>query len=80
MKILLIAPPWVDIYGKFKGAVKGSKTPPTGLLYLAAYIRDKTDHEIIVIDAEAEELSYNTIRDKIDSFGLFRSSSNFTAF
>ena len=69
MKILLIAPPWVDIYGKFKDAVKGSKTPPTGLLYLAAYLREKSDHEIEIIDAEAEELSYERIREKIVMFG-----------
>ena len=39
MKILLVAPPWLDIYDNFSVAAKlGCVSPPLGLMYLAGGI------------------------------------------
>ena len=57
MKILLIAPPWLEIYGDYKAAAKvGLVTPPLGLAYLGGGIL-ATGSECEVLDMEAEQLT-----------------------
>jgi len=69
MKILLINPRWAHIYGPYKYAAETSRIPPTGLLYLAAYLFKccKQKHHIRIIDAEAERLSYGNIQRSIET-------------
>lgn len=66
MKILLINPPWSDIYGSYKKAAVLSKTTPSGLMYLASYLIKYGGYDVNIIDAEAEMLSYNEIQQKIE--------------
>ena len=57
MKILLIAPPWLEIYGDYKAAAKvGLVTPPLGLAYLGGGIL-ATGSECEILDMEAEQLT-----------------------
>lgn len=68
MKILLINPPFLDVYKGFKAAAKlGVLYPPTGLLYIASSAI-KAGHEVSLIDVDAEELSMNEIVQKAKIF------------
>jgi radical SAM superfamily enzyme YgiQ (UPF0313 family) len=39
--------------------------PPLGILYLAAYLKEKTDNEVGVLDTQVEELDYTQIRRRV---------------
>ncbi len=68
MKVLLIDPPWDDLYGKYKPAAKvGVLYPPLGLCYLSAYLK-QSGHEVKLIDAEAEEYNIDLILDDINGY------------
>ncbi len=52
MHILLIGPPWADVYGRFRHAAKvGVFYPPLGLCYLASALKS-AGHTARVVDAE----------------------------
>jgi radical SAM superfamily enzyme YgiQ (UPF0313 family) len=54
MRVLLIYPPWTEIYGRYQYALRaGGFMPSLGLCSLAAYLKNK-GHEVEIIDAEAE--------------------------
>lgn len=54
MKLILIHPPWADVYGNYKAAAKvGVLYPPLGLCYLASSL-EKGGHDVKIIDAEVE--------------------------
>lgn len=59
MDILLITPPWVTKDGNIWHGVKGT-WPPLGLLYVAAYAEAR-GHDVQVVDAIAERLSFEAI-------------------
>lgn len=44
------------------------RLPPMGLLYIAAYLRDHTDHEVMVLDSQVEDLKYDAIEDRIRAY------------
>lgn len=68
MKVMLIGPPWGDVYGNFKHVAKvGVFYPPLGLCYLASYLR-KGGHEVRVVDAEAEGLKLDGVIRAIEQF------------
>lgn len=68
MKIVLIHPPWSDLYGKYKAAAKvGNCYPPLGLCYLAAMIKNK-GHICRIIDAEFESLSVDEVVRRVLEF------------
>lgn len=64
MKVLLINPPFT-IYGGLKG--HGGKSPPLNLAYIVAYIRQKPNVIVEILDAEALELTYDDILKKVIS-------------
>ena len=65
MRILLIAPPWLEIYGHYKKAAKiGCVSPPLGLAYLGGAIQD-TGHDCKVFDMESQQLSASDIVEEI---------------
>jgi len=75
VKVLLINPPaeqtLVGNNPKFLDEERGAN-PPLGLLYLAAALEQRTEHEVSVVDALAEEMSgqlqvvkYNTQQSKL---------------
>ena len=61
-KIVLVNPPYVNFEGIKESA---GHIEPLNLLYLAAYLRENTDCEISILDAEAEGLSYTGIKNKL---------------
>ena len=43
-RVLLLSPPYIDLYGKLGRAA--GKYFPLGLGYVAAYLRDRGGHEV----------------------------------
>ncbi len=68
MRVLLIYPPRLHIVRpslpKVAEEDQGAK-PPLGLLYIAAYLLRNTDHEILILDTQAEKLTYSDIEKRI---------------
>jgi len=57
MRILLVAPPWLDIYGDYQAAAKlGCVSPPLGLMYLAGSVLE-ADGECHIVDMESQRVS-----------------------
>lgn len=68
MKVLLINPPAENtIIGNNPTIIDEERghNPPLGLLYIAAYARMHTKHEIIIIDSQVEEISYEQLEKMI---------------
>ena len=67
-KVLLINPPaeqtLVGNNPKFLDEERGYN-PPLGLLLLAAMLEERSDHGVCVLDAQAEELSYEALADHV---------------
>ena len=67
-KVLLINPPadntLVGNNPKFLDEERGYN-PPLGLLYLAAMLEERSKHAVCVLDAQAEELSYDALAQHI---------------
>ena len=61
-KIVLVNPSYVNFEGIEESA---GHIEPLNLLYLAAYLRENTDCEISILDAEAEGLSYTGIKNML---------------
>ena len=71
MKALLINPPREnEIVGNNPSIIEEERgyNPPLGILYIAAYVEEQTGHEIAVIDAQVEELSYGELGERIAGF------------
>ncbi len=57
MKTLLVAPPWMDIYGNYREAAKlGCVSPPLGLAYLGGALLE-SGGECRIVDMETESVS-----------------------
>jgi radical SAM superfamily enzyme YgiQ (UPF0313 family) len=68
VKILLLQPPWAEVYGAYRDAARiGNAYPPLGLCYLAAVAR-KEGHDIRIIDAEAEGKAITAIIKEAQEF------------
>ncbi len=68
MKILLVAPPWLDIYGDFKEAAKlGCASPPLGLMYLGASIRE-SGSRCRILDMESQDFSAERLLDVVGEY------------
>ncbi|MBN2406601.1 MAG: radical SAM protein [Elusimicrobia bacterium] len=68
MKVLLINPPAsYEIIGNNPSIIESERghNPPLGILYIAAYLEKFSDHEISVIDAQAEGLDYGALANRI---------------
>lgn len=67
-KVLLINPPKMD---RIRSLLPGFEQkqigfyPPLGILYLAGYALKTTEHQIEILDCEAEELNYDDIEKRI---------------
>lgn len=67
-RILLIGPPWGDVYGNFKHVAKvGVFYPPLGLCYIKAPLK-AAGYDVRVLDAEASGLSLNSILAAVSEF------------
>ena len=86
MKILLINPPrehmirWtVNDWELDLGQI--SSFPPIGLMYLSSYLREHTNHEVRILDAIADKMNYQTLRQYLSEFNpvvVGRTSFTFT--
>lgn len=65
MRVLLLQPQWIQIYGKYSEAAKvGCVSPPLGLCYLASSLTNN-GHKTIIIDMHADEVDDALLIDKI---------------
>ncbi|MDD5431434.1 MAG: radical SAM protein [Candidatus Omnitrophica bacterium] len=68
MKILLIDPPWGNLYGRYEAAAKvGVLYPPLGLCYLSSYLKS-AGHEVSLMDCEAQSYILKDIISEISKF------------
>ncbi len=61
MKVLLINPPRLnEILADNPAFIEEERgfNPPLGLLYLAGYLKNKSRHQVFVLDAQVEGLDY----------------------
>ncbi|MBI5189490.1 MAG: radical SAM protein [Nitrospirae bacterium] len=68
MRVLLVNPPQGNMVTNNIPSVVDEErghNPPLGLLYVAAYAREHTSHDIRVLDAVVEELDYPEIKERI---------------
>ncbi len=68
MKVLLVNPPSENMITTNIPSVIDEErgyNPPLGLLYVAGYAKAKTNHEILVLDCQVEEISHEEIEDRI---------------
>lgn len=73
MRILLICPTdkqmmFVRPFELLRHSDVVNKIPPLGLLYIAGYLMTRTHHEVAVLDAQLEDLTYDEIEERISSF------------
>lgn len=67
-RILLIGPPWGDVYGNFKHVAKvGVFYPPLGLCYLKSPLQ-ADGHHVKVVDGEASGLSLSSILSVVEDY------------
>ena len=73
MKVLLINPPSInEIIGNNPAIIESSRgcNPPLGLLFVAAYLLENTEHEVSVIDCQVESLNYSQLASKLDAISF----------
>ncbi|HDM23354.1 cobalamin-binding protein [archaeon] len=61
MKVLLIEP-----FKKYWPLIGESTSPPLGLLYLASYVRENSDHDIKVIDCQVNRMKLDKLESIIE--------------
>ena len=69
MKVLLISPPTDNILRADYSDMfeeEGGTYPPIGLMYIAAYLQQYTDHSVEILDARAEGISYDGIKKEVE--------------
>jgi anaerobic magnesium-protoporphyrin IX monomethyl ester cyclase len=80
-RVLLIAPPYLDLYGSLKTAA--GRYFPLGIGYIASYLRKYGNHDVKMYEPEAQGLSYDDISDIVRAFvpdviGITCSTPNFS--
>ena len=69
MKILLINPPSFNTISsclpKILDEGRGF-TPPLGIMYVAAQIEKETSHQVEILDAQVDELTYEQLKTEIE--------------
>ncbi len=68
MKVLLINPPAENtVIGNNPAIIDEERgyNPPLGLLYIASFLQKNSSHEVEIIDAQAEEISYSKLDEKV---------------
>lgn len=67
MKVLLINPPYGEVYSKVKSAE--GVNPPLGLAYIAAYLREN-DVDVNILDAHALQIGLLKLESKMPKFDV----------
>jgi len=71
MKVLLINPPREnEIIGNNPPLIEKERgvNPPLGLLYLAAYLKKYSKHNVKIIDSQVEKIDYGSLASRISAF------------
>ncbi len=71
MKVLLINPPSLnELTGNNPEIIESSRgcNPPLGLLLIAGYLLDNTNHDVNVLDCQVEGLDYSNLEQRIRQF------------
>lgn len=69
MKILLINPPIKNtIESDMPKELESGMDflPPLGLMYIASYVKDKTNYEIEILDCPVENINYSNLKNKLE--------------
>lgn len=69
MKVLLIDPPWIKKNDLTLWSKIGSCWPSLGLAYIASVL-EKNGHEVQYLDCTAEQISLESVPDKLKSFNV----------
>lgn len=72
MKVLLIYPPMFNlVFPSLPETVEKDvgRRPPLGILYIASFLKNKTSHEVKILDTQVEKMSYFDIEKKVKDFG-----------
>ena len=80
-KILLLSPPYIDLYGSLRKAA--GRYFPLGIGYIASYLRKYGNHTVRMYEPEAQKLSYDDIAGIVreyspDIVGITSSTPNFS--
>lgn len=71
MKVLFINPPAEnEITGNNPEIIKSERgfDPPLGILYVAGYLKKRSDHDLKIIDAQVERMGYSQLQEEIKKF------------
>lgn len=72
MKILLVYPPVRDEVASFLPHLEDKEgvgyKPPLGILYIAAYLKEKTNHDVKVLDCNVLRYSYEDVLREVESY------------
>jgi anaerobic magnesium-protoporphyrin IX monomethyl ester cyclase len=72
MKVLLVNPPWDNLITSDKSQTSINeeigKYPPLGLMYVAAYALENTDHEVRIHDSMVEGAGYDGVRESVSAY------------
>ena len=74
MRIVLLNPPSIsELIGNNPSVIESERgcNPPLGLLYVAAYLREHGSHEVLVVDAQVEELGYAALEQRLAPLAPF---------
>ncbi len=80
-KVLLLAPPYLDLYGKLSKAA--GRYFPLGIAYIASFLRTYGNHDVRMYEPEAQNLTYADITEFIKTYspdfvGITCSTPNFS--
>ena len=73
MRILLVHPSNDEIYKRINRVAakldkKSAKSPPIGIMYIAATLRENSYKDVAILDAEAENLSFEETVDRMKGY------------
>jgi anaerobic magnesium-protoporphyrin IX monomethyl ester cyclase len=69
MRVLLIMPPWLDVYGNYGDAARlGCVSPPLGLAYLGAAVEAMGD-QCRIVDMQTEKMGLPALINEINEYG-----------
>jgi anaerobic magnesium-protoporphyrin IX monomethyl ester cyclase len=71
MKVMLVMPPpenTIVMEAPNEVVEEFGAYPPLGLMYIASCIRDKTNHEVIIVDCDSDRLNFVQLEQKIKEY------------
>ena len=72
LKVMLIRPPARHtVESEVPAAVEAENLsyPPLALMSICQFVREKSDHDCVILDAQLDNLTYDEVQDKIREYG-----------